>query len=89
LVEAEGNRIDPKKSFSVPNWTAAGSPYLRKSHHTMDNEVTVTNATETTIKLNLRIRLSYSCAQQLSCWSLTDVRFAVPTDPLVFTYHFF
>jgi hypothetical protein len=71
-----------------PNWTATGSPYLRKSHHTMDSEVMVTNATETTIRLNLRIRLSYACAQP-SCRSLSNVRFAVPTNPLAFTYPFF
>jgi hypothetical protein len=50
----------------------------------MDSEVMVMNATETTIRLNLRIRLSYACAQ-LSCWSLSNVRFAVPTNPLAFT----
>jgi hypothetical protein len=54
----------------------------------MDSEVMVTNATETTIRLNLRIRLSYACAQ-LSCWSLSNVRFAVLTNPLAFTYPFF
>jgi len=50
----------------------------------MDNQVMATNATETTTRLNLRIRLSYACAQ-LSCWSLSNVRFAVPTNPLAFT----
>jgi hypothetical protein len=43
-----------------------------------------TNANETTTRLNLRIRLSYACAQP-SCWSLSSVRFAVPTSPLAFT----
>ena len=43
-----------------------------------------TKATETTIRLNRRIRLSYACAQ-LSCWSLSNVRFTVPTNPLAFT----
>jgi hypothetical protein len=43
-----------------------------------------TKATETTIRLNLRIRLLYACAQ-LSCWSLSNVRFAVPSNPLAFT----
>jgi len=50
----------------------------------MDNQVMATNAIEITIRLNLRIRLSYACAQ-LSCWSLSNVRFAVPTSPLAFT----
>jgi hypothetical protein len=54
----------------------------------MDNEVMVTNANETITRLNLRIRLSYNCAQ-LSCRTLTDLRVAVSTNPLVFTYHFF
>ncbi len=62
--------------------------YLKKIHHTMDTQVMVTKATETTIKLNLRIRLSYDSAQ-LGCWSLLDVRFAVPIHPLAFTYRFF
>src|SRR5271157_6517603 len=62
--------------------------YLRKSHQIMDTKVVITKAPETTIKLNLRIRLSYACAQ-LSCWSLSNVRFAVPTNPLAFTYPFF
>jgi hypothetical protein len=47
-----------------------------------------TNANETTTRLNLRIRRSYACAQ-LSCWSLSSVRFAVPTSPLAFTGHKF
>jgi len=62
--------------------------YLRKSHQIMDTKVVITKAPETTIKLNLRIRLSYACAQ-LSCWSLSNVRFAVPTNPLAFTHLFF
>jgi hypothetical protein len=80
----ELNRIDPTEIIADPNWTATGSPYLRKNHHAMDNQVMATNATETITRLNLRIRLSYACAQ-LSCWSLSDVRFAVPTNPLAFT----
>ena len=84
LFGAEGNRIDPTEIIASPNWTATGSPYLRKSHNTMDNQVMATNANETITRLNLRIRLSYACAQ-LSCWSLSNVRFAVPTNPLAFT----
>ena len=84
LFGTEGNRIDPTEIIADPNWTAIGSRYLRKSHNTMDNQVMATKATETTIRLNRRIRLSYACAQ-LSCWSLSDVRFAVPTNPLAFT----
>jgi hypothetical protein len=84
LFGTEGNRIDPTKIIADPNWTATGSPYLRKSHNAMDNQVMATNATETTTRLNLRIRLSYACAQ-LSCWSISDVRFAVPTNPSAFT----
>jgi hypothetical protein len=79
--------LEPKgteKMIASPNWTGTGSPYLRKSHNTMDNQVMAMNATETTTRLNLRIRLSYACAQ-LSCWSLSSVRFAVPTNPLAFT----
>jgi hypothetical protein len=65
------------------------TPYLRiRCHNAMDNEVMVTNANETITRLNLRIRLSYNCAQ-LSCRTLTDLRVAVSTNPLVFTYHFF
>jgi hypothetical protein len=78
---------EPYRSEEVmasPNWTATGSPYLRKSHKRMDNQVMAMNATETTTRLNLRIRLSYACAQ-LSCWSLSNVRFAVPTNPLALT----
>jgi hypothetical protein len=50
----------------------------------MDNQVMATNANKTTTRLNLRIRLSYACAQ-LSCWALSNVRSAVPTSPLAFT----
>jgi hypothetical protein len=53
----------------------------------MADQVMATKAIETTIRLNLRIRLSYNCAQ-LGCWSLADVRSGVPTNPLVFTYRF-
>ena len=47
-----------------------------------------TNATKTTVRLNRRVRFSYNCAQ-LSGWLLTDVRFTVQTNPLVFTYPLF
>jgi hypothetical protein len=55
-----------------------------KCHNATDSQVMATKATETTIRLNLRIRLLYACAQ-LSCWSLSNVRFAVPSNPLAFT----
>jgi hypothetical protein len=84
LVGAEGSHIDPEKIMPI----RTGPSYLRICHNTMDNQVMATNATETTVRLNLRIRFSYSCAQ-LSCCSIADVRFAVQTNPLVFTYHFF
>ena len=83
----EGSHIDPEKSLPS-ELDRAGPPYLRICHNTTDNQVRATKATETTIRLNLRIRLSYSCAQR-NCWSLTDVRFAVPTNPLAFTHHLF
>jgi len=50
--------MDPKKIVAGPNRTVTGSPYLRKCHNTMHNQVMATNATETTDRLNLRIRLS-------------------------------
>jgi hypothetical protein len=84
----EGSHIDPEKIIAGPNRTVTGPPYLKICHNTTDNQVRATKATETTIRLNLRIRLSYSCAQR-NCWSLTDVRFAVPTNPLAFTHHLF
>jgi hypothetical protein len=54
----------------------------------MDNQVMANNATETTVRLNLRIRIAYNC-DQLGCCSIADVRFAAQTNPLVFSYHFF
>ena len=84
----EGSHIDPEKIIAGPNRTVTGRPYLKICHNTTDNQVRATKATETTIRLNLRIRLSYDCAQ-LGCWSLLDVRFAVPIHPLAFTYRFF
>jgi hypothetical protein len=88
LVGAEGSHIDPEKIIAGPNRTVTGPPYLRICHNTMDNQVRATKAIETTIRLNLRIRFSYKCAQ-LSCRSLADVRSAVSTNPLVFPHHFF
>jgi hypothetical protein len=64
------------------------APYLRICHKTMDNQVRAAKAIETIITLNLRIRISYFRAQ-LSCCSIADVRFAVQTNPLVFTYYLF
>jgi hypothetical protein len=88
LVWAEGNRIDPKKLLSALNWTEAGSPLSESmpQHDWQPSEAT--NATETTVRLNLRIRFAYNC-DQLGCCSIADVRFAAQTNPLVFTYHFF
>jgi hypothetical protein len=54
----------------------------------MDTQVMATKATETTMRLNLRIRFSYKCAQ-LSCWSFTDARLTVSTNPVAFTYPLF
>jgi hypothetical protein len=58
LVGAEGSRIYPEKIIASPNLTVTGPPYLKICHDTMDNQVMATNATETIVRLNLRIRFS-------------------------------
>jgi hypothetical protein len=58
LVGAEGSHIDPKKIIAGPNRTVTEPPYLRICHNSMNNQVMATNATETTVRLNLRILFS-------------------------------
>jgi hypothetical protein len=62
-LEQKGTALDPKKLSPAPNWTKAGSPYLRICRNAMDKQVMATNATETTVRLNLRIRFAYNCDQ--------------------------
>jgi hypothetical protein len=63
----------------------AGEPrYFEKIHPAMNNQainiVRALKANTITSKLNLRIRLSYACAQLISS-PLTEIRLGAPTDP--------
>ena len=52
------------------------------------NIVRAVKAAKITVRLNLRIRRSYACAQLISL-PFAEVRPTVPTNPLALTYGFY
>jgi hypothetical protein len=62
----------------------AGEPYFKKVHPAMKNQavniVRALKANTITSRLNLRIRLSYACAQLISSL-LTGIRLGAPIHP--------
>jgi hypothetical protein len=66
--------------------------FWNKAHSTMNNHavniVRALKASKITSRLNLRIRLSYACAQLISP-SLTGIRLGAPIHPWAFTYCFY
>ena len=80
-------------AFSQPLWSddlvrEKGTLFWKASHAMNNHAIVIAraiNATKTTSRLNLRIRLSYACNQL----PRGEVRFGPPTNPLAFTNLFY